>query len=99
MTISIPDVRTVYAGKRCGAVHVTITDRTKYEPLGTALAIALALEEQHPEWEVDKFDRMLQSATAMAALKAKKSVAEIEATWATDLAAFKTKRERFLLYP
>jgi hypothetical protein len=34
----------------------------------------------------------------MAALRAGRPVAEVEATWQRDLAAFKARRERFLLY-
>jgi uncharacterized protein YbbC (DUF1343 family) len=89
----------VFSGKSCKAVRVAVTDRALYEPIRTALAIALALHELHPsEWEIDHLDRMLQSPRAMSALRAGKPVAEIEATWTTELAAFKTRREKFLLY-
>jgi hypothetical protein len=41
---------------------------------------------------------MLQSKTALDALKARKSVDDIAATWSGPLATFLKKRERFLLY-
>ena len=47
--------------------------------------------------------KMLRFAPAMTALKAgrggvEEHIADIEATWASDLAGFKLRREAFLLY-
>lgn len=88
-----------YARQTCHGLRVKVTDRTKYRPVRAALGIALGIQALHPrEWEVDHVDRLLQSEKAMAALKAGKGVTEIEATWLTELADFKSKRETFLLY-
>jgi uncharacterized protein YbbC (DUF1343 family) len=96
---SITPTSSVYAGKACRAVRVRVTDRAEYEPLRTGLAIATALVARHPaEWESDKVGRLLQSDAALSAIRAGKPASEIEATWTNELAAFKAKRERFLLY-
>ncbi|WP_146651900.1 exo-beta-N-acetylmuramidase NamZ domain-containing protein [Labilithrix luteola] len=88
-----------YARQKCHGLRVKVTDRTKYKPVRAALGIALGIQALHPrEWEVDHVDRLLQSEKAMAALKAGKDVSEIESTWEAELAAFREKRETFLLY-
>jgi uncharacterized protein YbbC (DUF1343 family) len=89
---------TVFAGQACKGLRVRVTDRARFEPIRTALAIALAIHARHPEWEIDKLDRLLQSDVAMAELRAGHPVAQIEATWSRELAAFRDKREKFLLY-
>jgi uncharacterized protein YbbC (DUF1343 family) len=88
-----------YQGKACKGLKLRVTDRARFEPVRTAITLALAIQELHPsDWEVDHFDRMLQSKTALDALKARKSVDDIAATWSGPLATFLKKRERFLLY-
>jgi hypothetical protein len=63
------------------------------------LALALALHELHATaWDIEHLDRMLQSRPALDALEAGKSIDVIAATWASPLASFAKKRERFLLY-
>ena len=89
-----------HAQKRCRGVRVRVTKPTSFEPVRTALAIATALRELHPnEWTFDTMDRMLRSPAAMAALRNGSGIADVEATWASELAAFKTHREPYLLYP
>ena len=89
----------VHAGKRCKALRVKITDASRFEPIRTALAIATALRDLHPtEWSFDGMDSMLRWSLAMDAIRQAKALADIESTWATELATFKARRERFLLY-
>lgn len=89
----------VHAGKKCKALKVRITDANKFEPVRTAIAIATALHDLHPtEWTFDTMDSMLRWAPAMDAMRKGKGLADVESTWATELATFKAHRERFLLY-
>jgi uncharacterized protein YbbC (DUF1343 family) len=89
-----------YAGQHCGAVRVRVVDRAAFEPIKTGIALALALREQHGDkFEIDKLDRLLQSRAAMDAIRAGKTIDAICETWSEPLAAFRAKRERFLLYP
>lgn len=89
----------VHAGKPCKGVRIRVTDRARFSPVRSGLAIARALYELHAtEWESDKLDRLLQWKPALEALRDGKSVSEIEATWSEDLAAFRAKRSKFLLY-
>lgn len=90
----------VHAGKRCPAVRVRITDRTAFRAVRTGIAIAEALHAVHPvDWDFEKLDKMLVHRPAMEAIAAGKPVAEVEATWAKDLDAFRAKRAGVLLYP
>lgn len=89
----------VHAGKRCRAVKVAIVDARRFDPLRTALAIAKVLREVHPtEWTFDALDNMLRFTPAMDAIRAGKDVSDIEATWASGLEDFRTRRKQFLLY-
>lgn len=88
-----------HQGKPCKGVRLRVTDRAKFEPVKTALTLALAMQELHAsEWDLDHVERMLQSKSALEAIKAGKSADVIAATWASPLATFVKKRERFLLY-
>ena len=92
-----------YANKRCKGIKIKITDAPSFEPIRTALAIAQVLHEVHAQWDIDAMQKMLRFAPAMTALKAgrggvEEHIADIEATWASDLAGFKLRREAFLLY-
>jgi uncharacterized protein YbbC (DUF1343 family) len=88
-----------HLGKACHGLRLRVTDRSRFEPVRAAVTIALALSELHAaDWDVHHVDRMLQSKAALDAIKAGKSADDVVATWSAGLAAFKTKRERFLLY-
>jgi uncharacterized protein YbbC (DUF1343 family) len=89
----------VYAKKKCRGVRARVTDSERFEPIRTGITIASVLREVHPkEWDFDGMDKLLRHKPAMAAIRAGKGLADIEATWAADLAVFKERRERFLLY-
>lgn len=89
-----------YANTKCRGVRISISDVTRFEPVRTALAIATVLREIHPnDWDFDGMNKMLRFEPAMNALRSGKSIADVEATWASALASFKARRELFLLYP
>ncbi|MCW5831279.1 MAG: DUF1343 domain-containing protein [Labilithrix sp.] len=97
--LTITPTSSVHANKRCRGVRITVNDATRFEPVRTALAIAGVLRALHPDdWSFDGMDRMLRHAPAMDAIRAGKGLADVEATWALDLATFKARRARFLLY-
>lgn len=89
----------VHANKKCRGVRVHVTDAARFDPIQTAIAIASTLREVHPnDWDFDGMDKILRYKPAMAAIRAGKDVADVEATWSAELAAFKERRTRFLLY-
>lgn len=89
-----------YKGERCGGVRVTVTDRARFEPVRTGVAMASELRALYPQkWHFDDVNRLLASRIALDAIAQGKSLPEIEATWEKELAAFRVKREKYLLYP
>ena len=89
----------VHAKKKCPGVRIAVNDPSRFEPVRTAMGIALVLHEIHAsEWELDNLDKMLRHPPAMNAIRTGKGLADIEATWALDLGTFKERREAFLLY-
>ena len=44
-------------------------------------------------------NRLLASRAALDAIAAGKTLPEVEATWEKELAAFRIKRDKYLLYP
>jgi uncharacterized protein YbbC (DUF1343 family) len=88
-----------YAGRLCHGVHVTVRDRARFEPVQTALAIARALRRLYRrQWEFAKLDRLLVHPEALSAIDAGLPLAAIVQTYQAELAAFMTKREKYLLY-
>ncbi|MDB4946202.1 MAG: hypothetical protein JWP97_5736, partial [Labilithrix sp.] len=89
----------VHAGKACGGIRLRVTDRALYEPVTAALALAQALHEVSPGWDIEHVGRMLQDDAALQALVLGATPAEIARGWEAPLAAFRAKRAAFLLYP
>ncbi|MEO6418751.1 MAG: DUF1343 domain-containing protein, partial [Polyangiaceae bacterium] len=89
----------VYHGERCSGVKLTITDRVQFEPIRTGLMIAILLRASYPNWDFDHLDRLVASPRVIDAIRAGRSLSEIEALWTTELQTFQAKREKYLLYP
>ncbi|HEX8789520.1 MAG TPA: serine hydrolase [Polyangiaceae bacterium] len=93
-----PDARS-YAGQVCRGVHVTVTDRAQFEPVRTGLAFARVLRRLYPrDWVFDKLDRMIGDPRVVKAIDAGLPLASIVDSYGAQLAAFATKREKYLLY-
>ena len=88
-----------YAGQRCNGIHVTVTDRSLFEPVLAGLAIARELRRLYRrEWEFAKLGRLLVHPEAASAIDAGLPLASIVDTYRAELAAFMNKREKYLLY-
>jgi uncharacterized protein YbbC (DUF1343 family) len=88
-----------YAHKPCHGLHLTVTDRTQFDPVRTGIAVARALRHLYPRaWEFAKLDRLLVHPGAMRAIDANLPLEAIVTTYGTELAAFAAKREKYLLY-
>lgn len=88
-----------YAGKACGGVFITITDRDLFEPVGVGVGMACVLRATYPdEWKPDGFLKMLADEAAYQALLKGRGLREIEATWKAELDGFVRLREGYLLY-
>ena len=89
-----------YKGERCGGVKLAVTDRATFEPVRVGVALASELRALHAaQWHFDDVNRLLASRAALDAIAAGRSLSEIEATWEKELAAFRVRRDKYLLYP
>jgi uncharacterized protein YbbC (DUF1343 family) len=88
-----------YVHQRCNGVHVTVRDRARFEPVRTGLAIARALRSLYTRvWEFDKLNRLLVDAEVMKAIDSGLPLSTVVETYRSELTAFATKREKYLLY-
>lgn len=93
-----PDARS-YAGQVCHGVHIAVTDRTQFEPVRTGLGIARVLRRLYRnDWDFDKLGRLVGDPAVAKAVDAGLPLAAIVDTYAPRLAAFASKREKYLLY-
>jgi uncharacterized protein YbbC (DUF1343 family) len=84
-------------------VRLVLVERETFRPLHTALTAMAVLERLYPgkvEYEAGRpFAIHWGTERVLEELRAGKSAAEIEAGWAEELAAFRTRRAPYLLYP
>lgn len=92
-----PDA-SVFEGKACAGVNFKITDRDSVRPIDAGLRIAKHLAKTRDGYDIDDFDVLLNHPETLAAVKAQKSNAEIRALWADELAEFRSRRAKVLLY-
>ena len=89
----------LYKGEACAGVSLEVTDGAAFDSVRTGLEIADSLHRLYPErFEVTKLMDLLGSQTTVDALIAYQPPADIIASWADDLAQFRTLRAKYLLY-
>jgi uncharacterized protein YbbC (DUF1343 family)/CubicO group peptidase (beta-lactamase class C family) len=88
-----------WAGCECGGVQIIVTDRAKFRPVRTGLAIARQLRLLFSEhWHVDTLSTLLAHDHTLEAIKASRSADEIEQSYRPVLENFKQTRAKYLLY-
>lgn len=91
-----------FGGEEIGGIRLTVTDRSAYDPVRTAVAALLAarrLSGDAWEWRVRHFDRLAGSDRLRLAIDRGAPLDEITSEWAADVAAFDALRRPYLLYP
>jgi uncharacterized protein YbbC (DUF1343 family) len=90
----------LHAGKDCSGVSLRVTDRALFEPVRTGIALALSLRRLHPaQWKTARLHEIIGQPAVTSAILALRPLSEIEALYADELEAFRSKRQKFLLYP
>jgi uncharacterized protein YbbC (DUF1343 family) len=99
-----------HAGKSCGGCQIHVTDRARFRPVATGVALIDQFRRAAPErfawsdppYEYERtrppIDILYGSAELRLALGAGTSAAEIAEGWSEGVSAFRRLRERFLLY-
>lgn len=89
----------VHKGQRCGGVYLMLTDRTRCNVVDVGLLMAKTLVRMYPAaFDANKMSHLLLDAPTLEAVKEGKSLEEIRAAWARELAAFEKRRAKHLLY-
>ena len=89
----------VFAGRECGGVQFIITEREIFRPLDLGVVLAAALQRLYPDdLKIERLEKLLAHPPTLEAIRAGKSLAEIQALWIAERAAFDARREAFLLY-
>jgi uncharacterized protein YbbC (DUF1343 family) len=88
-----PDA-SIFAGKECGGVRITITDRKALRPVALGVKIAMILYHDYPnDFPLEKLQRLLRDPATLDAIRS-----GAPPDWRADEAAFNTRREKYLLY-
>ncbi len=99
-----------YAGKSCGGVFVHVTDRRKFKPVITGVAMVKTLFDMYPnrfkwkeppyeyEFERNPFDVIAGNTRLRQAFENGDSLNEIKACWENDEKLFSEIRKKYLLY-
>lgn len=90
-----------YKGEECGGVELHMTDRRAFEPVTAAVALLEAVRLLYPgklEIRAEPFDRLAGTASLREALERGTPFREIVKSWQAELAAYRKRREKFLLY-
>ncbi|MDE2879517.1 DUF1343 domain-containing protein [Candidatus Palauibacter soopunensis] len=90
-----------FGGEEISGIRLTVTDRSAYDPVRTAVAALLAarrLSGDAWEWRVRHFDRLAGSDRLRLAIDRGAPLDEITSEWAADVAAFEALRRPYLLY-
>ena len=94
-----PPTASKFENIRCNGLRIVITDRDRFDPLRLGFEIVVQLILLHGNiWEVNSYLRLLGSAATLKAIREGGSLDDIEAVFAADLADFRARREKFLLY-
>ncbi len=99
-----------YKGEPCFGFQLHITDKKRFMPYRTGLAIIQALLAEHPEefrwldppyeyeWEKLPIDILIGSGTIRRRIEAGEDLDSLESEWSSDLAEYRLGREQFRLY-
>ncbi|RJL32750.1 exo-beta-N-acetylmuramidase NamZ family protein [Bailinhaonella thermotolerans] len=98
-----------HVGKVCGGVQVYVTDRDRFDPIRTGVAMLVTAKRLYPadfQWRYDSndparpywIDKLTGSPRVRADIDAGKSPDEVAAGWAAQLRAFADLRAKHLIY-
>ena len=88
-----------FKDKPCAGVGFVITDREKLNAVDLGITVALILQRLYPkDFALNKLNTLLQHEPTVESIKAGKPLTEIRQAWTAELAEFKKRRRKFLLY-
>lgn len=89
-----------FEGEACGGINIIITDRARFDPVRTGLAIAVLLQRTYPgNWDLEAMNRLLVDDETLRGIRDRLEVDAIEAAYQPALERFRQRRNPFLIYP
>ena len=89
------------AGETLRGVRLRIVDRDTFEPYRTGVAMMWAVQTLHGDklvWNDASFDRLTATKRLKAMLLAGESPDAIASAWSAELASFRSRRAKYLMY-
>lgn len=90
-----------HASETCRGVRVHVIDRDAYRSVAVAVAVIASVRRLWPEafrFRESAFDRLAGTSRLRESIEAGRSIREIESGWESDLAAYRERRAKHLLY-
>ena len=88
-----------FANEKCGGVNVILTQRAEFDPLRTALTIAVTLRKLAPDdWNTKSLNRLLVSQKTAEGILGGQSVDQLQAAYEEELEEFQARRAKYLMY-
>jgi uncharacterized protein YbbC (DUF1343 family) len=87
-----------FHGKTLPGISFTVTDRSALDSPELGVELISALHHLYPEFAMAKAERLIANVDTMRALENQEDPRKIAEAWKTDLAAFKKRRQPYLLY-
>ncbi len=89
----------VFKDHPCSGVQIIVTDRDRLAAVDVGIVLAQVFYRLYPkDFALEKVHTLLQDRATLEGIRTGKPLAEIKSAWQADLATFKARRERFLLY-
>ncbi|MGW8351478.1 exo-beta-N-acetylmuramidase NamZ family protein [Streptomyces wedmorensis] len=90
-----------FQGKTVGGVQLHVHDRRSFDPVRTGIGLLITARNSWPgfAWRPDHWiDKLTGSTRVRTLVDAGADLDEVVGAWSTDLAAFRSVREEYLLY-
>jgi len=88
-----------HAGGDCGGVELRVDDPTRFESVRTGIEVARQLRRLYPSvWQSKPYLTLLGHQAAFDALERGEPTDPVVATWQAELAEFRARRAKYLLY-
>ena len=89
----------VFVGKECGGVSITVTDRRSMSAVDIGIELARTFQRLHPkEWQGEKIAKLLVHPATAAGIAEMKPLTAIHESWVPAREAFQMRREKVLIY-
>jgi len=87
-----------FHGKTLPGISFTVTDRSVLDSPELGIELISALHHLYPDFAMAKAERLIANVDTMRALENREDPQKIAEGWKSDLAAFKERRQPYLLY-